>query len=86
MILRYAVLSQQCTNLGYVAGLAQLVDPARAEAKLGSHQQQILHCSSAVYQSVVLIALVGDDDVDWRTVEIVLRAAVVCISNGTGPA
>lgn len=84
MILRYAVLSQQCTNLGHVAGLAQLVDPAGAEAKLGSHQQQILHCSSAVYQSVVLIPLVGNDDVDRCTVEIVLRTAIVCLSNGTG--
>ena len=34
MILRYAVLGQQRTNLGYVAGLAQLVDPAGAEAQL----------------------------------------------------
>ena len=83
MVLRYAVLGQQCTNLGYVAGLAQLVDPAGAEAKLGSHQQQILHCSSAVYQSVVLIPLVGNDDVDRCTVEIVLRTAIVCLGYGT---
>lgn len=72
VVLRYAVLGQQCTNLGYVAGLAQLVDSAGAETELGSHQQQILHCSSAVYQSVMLIPLVGNDDVDRRTVEIVL--------------
>ena len=84
VVLRYAVLGQQCTNLGYIAGLAQLVDPAGAEAKLGSHQQQILHRSSAVYQSVVLIPLVGNDNVDWCTVEIVLRTAIVCLSNGTG--
>ena len=83
MILRYAVLSQQCTNLRHVAGLAQLVDPAGAEAKLGSHQQQIFHCSCAVYQSVVLIPFVGNDNVDRRTVEIVLRTASVCLSDGT---
>ena len=51
----YSVSSARTS--GHVAGLAQLVDPAGAEAKLGSHQQQILHCSSAVYQSVVLIPL-----------------------------
>lgn len=84
MILRHAVLRQECAHGGIVAAFAQLVDPAGAEAKLGRHEQQVFHCGSAVDQRVVLIALVGNDDVDRRTIEIVVRAAVVRCGNGFG--
>ena len=32
----------------------------------------------------MLIPLVGNDNIDRRTVEIVLRTAIVCLSDGTG--
>lgn len=70
----YSVSSAR--HLGIIAAFAQLIVPAGAEAQLGRHEQQIFHRSGAVDQRMMLVALVGDDDVDRRTIEIIVRAAV----------
>ena len=86
MILGHAVFGQQGTHLRVVAALPDLIDPARAEAKLGRHEQQVLHRGGAIDKGVMLIALVKDNNVDRRAVEIVFRGRGYLLRQPRGPA
>ena len=84
MVLRYAVLGQDGAHAGIIAAFTDLIDPAGSKPQFGRHEQQVFHCCGAVNKGVVLIALVGNDDIDRSAVEVVVRAAVVRLSNSFG--
>ena len=76
MALGYTQLCQESPDIGVVAGLPQLVNPAGTNAKLLCHQEHILHCTGTVCKSVCIVFFIGCQNNDIRVVKIVTFRAV----------